>query len=151
MGGALKVSRERSRERSRIGRGRTSRCPATAIFAGFVRSVPIELEQAAAIDGAGWFATFWRIIFPLLRPATASSVIFFGVWIWNDFLNPLIILGPGNGAAVTTGIYRSIGQYQADFGSVFGLMFLSSLPVLVLHLVLQKQFVKGLTGGATKG
>jgi raffinose/stachyose/melibiose transport system permease protein len=121
------------------------------VFAGFVRTVPIELEQAAAIDGAGWFAIFWRIVFPLLRPATASTVIFFGVWIWNDFLNPLIILGPGNGSTVTTGIYRSIGQYQADFGTVFGLMFLSSVPVLVLYLALQKQFVKGLTGGATKG
>nr|WTB28482.1 carbohydrate ABC transporter permease [Streptomyces sp. NBC_00830] len=121
------------------------------VFAGFVRSVPIELEQAAAIDGAGWFTTFWRIVFPLLRPATASSVIFFGVWIWNDFLNPLIILGPGTGTTVTTGIYRAIGQYQADYGTVFGLMLLATLPVLVLYLVLQKQFVKGLTGGATKG
>jgi raffinose/stachyose/melibiose transport system permease protein len=121
------------------------------VFAGFVRTVPIELEQAAAIDGAGWFSIFWRIVFPLLRPATASTVIFFGVWIWNDFLNPLIILGPGSGTTITTGIYRSIGQYQADFGTVFGLMFLSTVPVLVLYLALQKQFVKGLTGGATKG
>ncbi|GAA3783883.1 carbohydrate ABC transporter permease [Streptomyces phyllanthi] len=121
------------------------------VFAGFVKGVPVELEQAAAIDGAGWFRTFWQVVFPLLRPATASCVIFFGVWIWNDFLNPLIILGPGSGTTVTTGIYRAIGQYQADFGTVFGLMFLATLPVLVLYLALQKQFVKGLTGGATKG
>ncbi|MBO1330738.1 carbohydrate ABC transporter permease [Streptomyces sp. VRA16 Mangrove soil] len=121
------------------------------VFAGFVKGIPVELEQAAAIDGAGWFRTFWQVVFPLLRPATASSVIFFGVWIWNDFLNPLIILGPGSGTTVTTGIYRAIGQYQADFGTVFGLMLLATLPVLVLYLVLQKQFVKGLTGGATKG
>ena len=121
------------------------------VFAGFVRTVPLELEQAAALDGAGWFTTFWRVVFPLLRPATASSAIFLGVWIWNDFLNPLIILGPSTGTTITTGIYRAIGQYQADFGTVFGLMFLATLPVLALYLALQSQFVKGLTGGAAKG
>jgi raffinose/stachyose/melibiose transport system permease protein len=121
------------------------------VFAGFVRTVPIELEQAAAIDGAGWFTTFWRIVFPLLRPASASVLIFLGVWIWNDFIDPLIILGPSQGTTITTGIYRSIGQYQADLGSVFALMFLATLPVLIFYLALQKQFVKGLTGGATKG
>jgi raffinose/stachyose/melibiose transport system permease protein len=121
------------------------------VFSGFIRSVPVELEESAAIDGATRGQVFWRIVFPLLRPATASVLIFLGVWIWNDFLDPLIILGPGRGTTVTTGIYRSICQYQADFGSVFALMFLATLPVLVFFLALQKQFVKGLTGGATKG
>ncbi|WP_377267334.1 carbohydrate ABC transporter permease [Peterkaempfera sp. SMS 1(5)a] len=121
------------------------------LFAGFTRTIPVEMEEAAAIDGAGRLTVFWRIVFPLLRPATASAVIFFGVWIWNDFLDPLIILGPSDGTTVTTGIYRAIGQYQADYGTVFGLMFLATLPVLVLYLVLQKQFVRGLTSGATKG
>ncbi|NUR83279.1 MAG: carbohydrate ABC transporter permease [Nonomuraea sp.] len=121
------------------------------VFSGFVKTIPVELEQAAAIDGAGRFGTFWRVVFPLLRPASASAVIFFGVWIWNDFLNPLIILGPSQGTTVTTGIYRAVGQYQVDFGSVFGLMFLATLPVLIFYLALQKQFVKGLTSGATKG
>jgi raffinose/stachyose/melibiose transport system permease protein len=121
------------------------------VFSGFIRSIPVELEEAAAIDGAGKGRIFWRIVFPLLRPATASVVIFLGVWIWNDFLDPLIILGPSQGTTVTTGIYRSIGQYQADFGSVFALMFLATLPVLIFYLFLQKHFVKGLTGGATKG
>jgi raffinose/stachyose/melibiose transport system permease protein len=121
------------------------------VFTGFVRSVPVALEESASMDGANRFQVFWRIVFPLLRPATASVLIFLGVWIWNDFLNPLVILGPSQGTTVTTGIYRSIGQYQADFGSVFALMFLATLPVLVFFLALQKQFVKGLTGGASKG
>lgn len=121
------------------------------VFSGFVRSIPIELEEAAAIDGSGRFGTFWRVVFPLLRPATASVLIFLGVWIWNDFLNPLIILGPAGGTTVTVGIYRSLGQFQRDFGGMFGLMFLATLPVLVLYLLLQKYFVKGLTGGAVKG
>jgi raffinose/stachyose/melibiose transport system permease protein len=121
------------------------------VFTGFVRTVPVELEESAALDGAGRMQVFWRIVFPLLRPATASVLIFLGVWIWNDFLDPLVILGPSQGTTVTTGIYRSIGQYQADFGSVFALMFLATLPVLIFFLALQKQFVKGLTGGASKG
>ena len=94
---------------------------------------------------------FWRIVFPLLRPASASVLIFLSVWIWNDFVDPQIILGASQGTTVTTGIYRAIGQYQADFGSLFALMFLATLPVLVFYLLLQRHFVKGLTGGATKG
>ncbi len=121
------------------------------VFTGFVRTIPLELEESATIDGASRFQVFWRIVFPLLRPATASVLIFLGVWIWNDFLDPLIILGPGRGTTVTTGIYRSIGQYQANFGAMFALMFLATLPVLVFYLALQKHFVKGLTGGAVKG
>jgi raffinose/stachyose/melibiose transport system permease protein len=121
------------------------------VFTGFIRTVPVELEEAALIDGASRMQVFWRIVFPLLRPATASVLIFLGVWIWNDFIDPLVILGPSQGTTVTTGIYRSIGQYQADFGSVFALMFLATLPVLIFYLALQKHFVKGLTGGATKG
>ncbi|MFD8495262.1 MULTISPECIES: carbohydrate ABC transporter permease [unclassified Amycolatopsis] len=121
------------------------------VFSGFIRGVPVELEEAALLDGANRMQVFWRIVFPLLKPATASVLIFLGVWIWNDFIDPLIILGPSQGTTVTTGIYRSIGQYQADLGSVFALMFLATLPVLIFYLALQKQFVKGLTGGATKG
>jgi raffinose/stachyose/melibiose transport system permease protein len=121
------------------------------VFAGFIRTVPIELEEAATIDGASRAQVFWRVVFPLLRPASASVMIFLGVWIWNDFIDPLIILGPGRGTTVTTGVYRAIGQYQSDFGSVFALMFLATLPVLVFYLTLQRHFVKGLTGGATKG
>jgi raffinose/stachyose/melibiose transport system permease protein len=121
------------------------------VFSGFIRTVPVELEESAAIDGASPAQVFWRIVFPLLRPATASVLIFLGVWIWNDFIDPLIILGPSQGTTITTGIYRSIGQYQVDFGGVFALMFLATLPVLVFFLALQKHFVKGLTGGATKG
>jgi raffinose/stachyose/melibiose transport system permease protein len=121
------------------------------VFAGFIRTIPVELEEAATIDGAGRGQVFWRVVFPLLRPASASVMIFLGVWIWNDFIDPLVILGPSRGTTVTTGVYRAIGQYQSDFGSVFALMFLATLPVLAFYLALQRHFVKGLTGGATKG
>ncbi|MFE2728576.1 carbohydrate ABC transporter permease [Kitasatospora sp. NPDC059327] len=121
------------------------------VFTGFVRTVPIELEEAAALDGAGRLRIFWQVVFPLLRPASASVLIFLGVWIWNDFLNPLILLGPATGTTVTVGVYRAIGEHQSDYGQVFAFMFLATLPVLLFYLAFQKHFVKGLTGGATKG
>lgn len=121
------------------------------VFMGFVRSIPLELEEAARIDGAGRLRTFWQVVFPLLRPASASVMIFLGTWIWNDFLNPLIILGPAGGTTVTVGVYRAIGEHQSDFGAVFAFMFLASLPVLLCYVVFQRYFVKGLTGGATEG
>ena len=121
------------------------------VFAGFIRSIPIELEEAAWLDGAGRWRTFWTVVFPLLRPATASVLIFLGVWIWNDFLDPLIILGPSGGTTVTVGVYRALGEHQSNYGQLFGLMFLAALPVLIFYIALQKHFVKGLTGGAVKG
>ncbi|MFB7211873.1 carbohydrate ABC transporter permease [Streptomyces sp. NPDC056255] len=124
---------------------------AVLVFMGFIRSIPRELEEAAAVDGAGRFRTFWQVVFPLLRPASASVLIFLGVWVWNDFLTPLLVLGPGAGNTVTVGIFRSIGPYQQDFGAVFAFMLLATLPVLAFYLAFQKHFVRGLTGGATKG
>ncbi|GAA4592956.1 carbohydrate ABC transporter permease [Planotetraspora phitsanulokensis] len=121
------------------------------LFMGFVRSVPLELEEAAELDGASKLRVFWQVVFPLLRPASASVLIFLGVWIWNDFLTPLILLGPDSGTTVTVGVYRAIGQHQSDFGAVFAFMFLATLPILIFYLALQKNFVKGLTGGAVKG
>jgi raffinose/stachyose/melibiose transport system permease protein len=112
------------------------------VFSGFMRQIPRELEGAAAIDGASRFQTFWRVVFPLLRPASASVMI---------FLTPLVILGPSRGTTITTGIYRAIGYYQADFGQIFALMFLATLPVLIFYLAMRRHFIKGLTGGATKG
>lgn len=124
---------------------------AVFVFSGFVRAIPRELEEAAAVDGASPMRAFWSIVFPLLRPATASVAIFLGVWVWNDFLTPLLVLGPGSGNTVTVGIFRSIGPYQQDYGAVFAFMFLATIPVLIFYLAFQRHFVRGLTGGASKG
>jgi raffinose/stachyose/melibiose transport system permease protein len=122
------------------------------VFTRFIRGISRELDEAAAIDGASRSRTFWVIIFPLLRPATASVLIFLGVWIWNDFLNPLIILGPLTGQTVITGLFYQVSARQvSDYGTIFAYMILASLPILVIFLALQKQFISGLTAGATKG
>jgi raffinose/stachyose/melibiose transport system permease protein len=124
---------------------------AVFVFSGFLRTVGRELDEAAAIDGASSLKTFWRIVFPLMRPATASVVIVTAVWAWNDFLSPLIILGAASGVTITTGIYLAVGTFSVDYGQEFGIMLLASMPILALFLLLQRHFVKGLTAGATKG
>jgi raffinose/stachyose/melibiose transport system permease protein len=116
------------------------------LFARF----PIELEEAAAIKERIGLRTFWQIVFLLLRPASASVLFFLGVWIWSDFLNPLIILGPTSGTTVAVGVYRAIGEHSSDLGALFGFMSLASVSVLIFFLAFQRHFVKGLTGGATK-
>lgn len=124
---------------------------AILVFMGFVRSIPIELEQAAAVDGAGPIRIYWQIVFPLMRPAVATVLIFVAVAVWNDFIMPLIVLGPGSGTTVTVGLYRSVSKYVADYGAVFAFMVLATIPILVLFLFFQRYFVKGLIAGATKG
>ncbi len=124
---------------------------AVLIFSRFVRSIPHELDEAAAIDGAGPLRTFFTIIFPLMRPAAASVTIFVSIWIWNDFVNPLILLGPATGTTIMAGLYRTLGQYTSDFGSVFAYMFIATLPIVILFLFLQRAFVSGLVSGSSKG
>lgn len=125
--------------------------PFTAfVYVSFVRTVPRELDEAAAIDGAGALTTFWRVIFPVLRPATASLVVLLTVFVWNDFINPQIILGGAGAYTVTTGIYRAVGIYSADFGQVFAFIQLAGAPMLALFFFAQRYIVGGLTGGAVK-
>lgn len=123
---------------------------AVFIFTGFVRTVPRELDEAAAIDGCGQFGTFWRIVFPTLRPATAAVAIFLGLGAWNDFVDPIVILGQG-GDTITTGIFRAVGQFRIIYAQAFANLWLAVVPVLVVYVFLQKQFISGLTDGAVKG
>ncbi|MDQ6422722.1 carbohydrate ABC transporter permease [Paenibacillus sp. LHD-117] len=124
---------------------------ATFLYTGFIKTVPRELDESAEMDGAKPMYLFWKVVFPLLGPCTASALIFLSVFIWNDFLNPLIIMGPLNGTTITTGIYQAMGQFSTNWGEMFALMMLASLPLLLLYLMLQKQFIDGLTAGSVKG
>ena len=124
---------------------------AVFVYTGFVKTIPRELDESAIIDGASGFTLFWKIIFPLMRPATATVVIFLSLWSWNEFLLPLIILGPGEGITITTGIYTAVSSLNKNYGQMFGLMFLSALPMLAFFFSLQKEFIAGLTSGALKG
>lgn len=123
---------------------------AVFVYVGFMRAVPSEVVEAARMDGASSLRIWWTIIMPLMRPATATVTIFLSLWIWNDFLNPLFILGPLQGQTITTGLYLSIGQFQMDYGQLFGIMFLAGIIPVVGYLAMQKQFIAGLTAGSTK-
>jgi raffinose/stachyose/melibiose transport system permease protein len=123
---------------------------AVFVYVGFMRAIPGEIVEAARIDGAGSLRIWWTIIMPLVRPATATVAIFLSLWIWNDFLNPLFILGPLQGQTITTGIYLSVGQLQMNYGQLFGIMFLAGLIPVIGYLSLQKQFIAGLTAGSSK-
>ncbi|MDC7231865.1 MAG: carbohydrate ABC transporter permease [Spirochaetales bacterium] len=123
---------------------------AVFLYTEFMRTVPVSLEESASIDGASPFRIFFQIIFPLLRSCTASVVIFLGMWIWNDFLPPMYILGASRGRTITTGIYRAIGTYTTDWSLVFACVILASAPIVILYLFLQKQFQSGITAGSVK-
>ncbi len=123
---------------------------AVFVYVGFLRSVPREVIEAARVDGATDLRIWWTIVLPLVRPATATVGIFLGLWVWNDFLNPLFILGPLQGQTITTGIYVSLGTYSTDYGQLFGIMFLAAIIPVVGYLVSQREFIHGLMSGASK-
>ncbi|NJP47263.1 carbohydrate ABC transporter permease [Actinacidiphila epipremni] len=123
---------------------------AVFVYVGFMRAVPDEVVEAARLDGAGGLRIWWTIIMPLVRPATATVAIFLSLWIWNDFLNPQFILGPLQGQTITTGLYLSVGQFQMDYGQLFGIMFLAGVIPVAGYLAMQKQFIAGLTSGSAK-
>lgn len=121
---------------------------ASFMYTNYVHSLPLELEEAASIDGASRFRIFWSILFPLLRPCTATIAIFVGLGIWNDFQTPLLL---GQVRTITVGIYTAIGPHSANWGIVFAYVFFAAMPVIIAYLCAQKNFVSGLTMGALKG
>ncbi|MBC7961296.1 MAG: carbohydrate ABC transporter permease [Vallitaleaceae bacterium] len=118
------------------------------MYHGFVKSIPMELEEAAIIDGAGQLKIFVAIIMPLVKPCTTTVAIFIGLSMWNDFLTPLII---GQVKTITVGIYTAIGPHSADWGTVFAYVMFATLPIVIAYLLAQKQFIAGMTAGALKG
>ncbi len=120
------------------------------IYSGFVSTVPKELEESAAIDGCGPVRTFWSIIFPLLAPCTVTVVIFWGLWIWNDFMQAFIIVGP-DAKLVFVQLYTFLtDKYVKNWSQIFAGVVVLSLPVTILYLAMQRRFIKGLTAGAIK-
>ena len=124
---------------------------AVFVYVGFMSTLPRNLDEAALVDGATPMQTLVYVVFPLLRPATATVAIFIGLWTWNDLVTPLFILGPSQGITITSGIFVALGQYNNDYGQMFGIMFLASIPILIYYLLLQKQFASGMLSGSSKG
>jgi len=121
----------------------------TFLYHGFISNIPLELDEAASLDGASDFTTFWRVIFPMLRPVTATVAIINALWIWNDFLLPRLVLTPET-QTLPLSTYLFYGQYTTDYGQVMAGLLLSVLPIITFYLILQKQFIAGISSGAVK-
>lgn len=121
------------------------------ILTGFFRTLPVELEYCARIDGCSEFQVFRRVMLPLVRPALATVVIINFVPLWNDFFFPLMFLRTDARKTLPLGMTVFFGQYETNWGVVFAGMVLASLPLLALYLFMSRQFIKGLTAGAIKG
>ena len=121
------------------------------LYCSFLKGVPLEIEEAAMIDGCTPFQTFWKVTFPLLGPCTASMVVLNGLGIWNDFLMPYLVLPSGMAKTITVEVYSFVGQYTARWDIVFAGTVCSIVPALLIFILLQKYFVKGITAGAAKG
>jgi raffinose/stachyose/melibiose transport system permease protein len=117
----------------------------------FFRNLPRELEDAARIDGCTETQTFWRIMLPLVRPGLATVVIVNVVPWWNDFFFPLLFIQTDTWKTIPLGMQIFFGQHLVDWSLVFSGMVLASLPLLVIYLLMSRQFIAGLTAGAVKG
>lgn len=122
------------------------------LYQGFAKSIPAELEESALLDGCNQVQLFTRIVFPMLKSCTATVIIINIMWIWNDFLLPLLILG-GRKSSKTLQLaaYSFMGQYKMEWQNIMSAAILIIIPALILYLIFQKYIIKGVVAGAVKG
>ncbi len=121
------------------------------LYHGFVKGIPFELEEAAAMDGCSKRKTFFRIILPMLKPVTVAIGISNVLWVWNDFLLPLITLSNNKKYSLLLSTNILFGQYSSDWSAILSALILSAIPVIIFYAVFQKQILKGIGEGAVKG
>ena len=124
---------------------------AVFVLTAFMRGVPHDLIDAAHVDGASEWRIYRSIMLPLVRPALATVIIFNLIPVWNDLWFPLIFIRAEDQRTVILGVSLLFGQYQSNWTRVLSALTLSALPILILYLLMSKQFIKGLTAGAVKG
>lgn len=121
------------------------------MYSGFIKSgVPISLEEAAHLDGCSKLQTFFKVVFPLLKPTTSTLVILNVLAFWNDYLLPSLVLGKKELYTLPLSTYAFYGTYSADYGTIMAALVLTLAPILVLYLFLQKQIISGVVAGAVK-
>ena len=122
------------------------------MFVGFVKSIPLEIEEAASIDGCGPIRTFFSVVFPMLRPTMISVGILEIMWVWNDYLLPYLVLDINEYRTIPIHIQYLKGSYgTVDLGATMALILLSIIPVIIFYLSCQKYIIKGVAAGAVKG
>ncbi|GHA34759.1 sugar ABC transporter permease [Devosia pacifica] len=120
------------------------------IMTGFIRSLPNELEDAARMDGASEARIMWAIMLPLVRPAMVIAGIQNVVPIWNDFFFPLVFIQNDNLKTLPQGLTTFMGEYSTDYGVLYSGLTLSALPIIIIYILLSRQFIAGMTAGAIK-
>ena len=125
---------------------------AVFMFSGFVKSIPLEIEEAAVIDGCGPLRTFFRVVLPMLKPTMISVGVLEIMWVWNDYLLPSLVLDINQYRTIPIHIQYLKGSYgTVDMGATMALIMLSILPVIIFYLCCQKHIIKGVAAGAVKG
>ncbi|MDJ1645441.1 carbohydrate ABC transporter permease [Streptomyces pakalii] len=123
----------------------------TWLMKGFVDAVPVEIEQAAMIDGCGRAGALWRVIVPLLKPGIAATFTYASILTWGDFLFARTLMGNPDGWTVTVGIASFIGEFSVDWSGLMAVGLISMVPMILLFLLLEPFLAKGMTTGSVKG
>lgn len=125
---------------------------AVFIFMGFIKTIPRAIDESATIDGASTFSIYVKIIFPLLKPVTATVMVLDVMWIWNDFLLPMLMVNSSPSTkTLTLAAYTFVGQYNTQWQYAMTAMVLALLPSILFFILMQKHIIKGVVAGAVKG
>jgi raffinose/stachyose/melibiose transport system permease protein len=123
---------------------------ATFMFHGFIKSIPVELEEAAIIDGANSLQVFFKVVFPMLTPTTATIAILDVLWVWNDFLLPSLVLVNDDLRTLPLSTFYFFGKYTANYNVAMAALVLVLLPLLIFYFIMQKKIIAGVADGAIK-
>lgn len=121
------------------------------IFSGFVKSIPMEIEEAAVVDGCNPITLFFKVIFPILRPTAVTVAILNTMWIWNDYLLPYLVIGNDYKTIPIAIQYLQGGYGSRDMGALMAMLVLAIIPIIIFYLICQKYIIKGVVAGAVKG
>ncbi|MDO5026086.1 MAG: carbohydrate ABC transporter permease [Trueperella sp.] len=123
------------------------------LFSGFVKSIPLEIEEAAYIDGCSPLTTYFRIVMPLLKPTAVTVAILNTMWIWNDFLLPNLVIGQNEAYRTVPVVIQSLigSNGNRDMGAQMAALVLAIIPIVIFYLTSQKQIIEGVAAGAVKG
>ncbi len=121
------------------------------MFCGFIKSVPLGIEEAATIDGCSPLQTFWQVVFPILKPTAITVAILNTMWIWNDYLLPYLVIGSDYKTIPIAIQYLKGGYGSIDMGAMMAMLVLAIVPVVIFYLSCQKYIIKGVAAGAVKG
>ncbi|MCP3773437.1 carbohydrate ABC transporter permease [Paenibacillus sp. MZ04-78.2] len=121
------------------------------LYHGFIKAIPREIEESATVDGCSPYGVFWKIIFPLLKPMSVTVILLNSLWIWNDFLLPLLVLNSPDLRTIPLATYSFFGQYTKQWDMALAALVLGVIPMVAFFLSMQRFIIEGITAGSVKG